>query len=50
MQDFVDNKGFLYKFDKSQGYHHIDIDKNHQKSPSVYALHHLFLPRLCTAL
>ena len=31
MQDFVDNKGFLYKFDISQGYHHIDIDKNHQK-------------------
>ena len=31
MQDFVDNKGFLYKFDISQGYHHIDIDENHQK-------------------
>ena len=31
MQDLVDNKGFLYKFDISQGYHHIDIDKNHQK-------------------
>ena len=31
MQDFVDNKGFLYKFDISQGYHHIEIDENHQK-------------------
>ena len=31
MLDFVDNKGFLHKFDISQGYHHIDIDKNHQK-------------------
>ena len=31
MQDFVDNEGFLYKFDNSQGYHHIDIDENHQK-------------------
>ena len=31
MQDFVDKKGFLYKFDISKGYHHIDIDKNHQK-------------------
>ena len=31
MQDFVDNKDFLYKFDISQGYRRIDIDKNHQK-------------------
>ena len=31
MQDFVDNEGFPYKFDISQGYHHIDIDENHQK-------------------
>ena len=31
MQDFVDNEGFLYKFDISQGYYHIDIDENHQK-------------------
>ena len=31
IQDFVDKKGFLYKFDISQGYHHINIDKNHQK-------------------
>ena len=31
MQDFVENKNFLYKFDISQGYHHIDIDENHQK-------------------
>ena len=22
---------FLYKFDISQAYHHIDIDENHQK-------------------
>ena len=25
MQDFVDNKGLLYKFDITQGYHHIDL-------------------------
>ena len=31
MQDFVDNEGFLYKFDISQGYHHIEIDENYQK-------------------
>ena len=31
MQDFLDNKDFLYKSDICQGYHHIDIDKNHQK-------------------
>ena len=31
MQDFMDNKGFLYKFDVSQGCYHIDIDENHQK-------------------
>ena len=31
MQDFVENKGFLYKFDISQGYHHIYIEENHQK-------------------
>ena len=31
MQDFVNSKGFLYKFDISQGYYHIDIDKSHQK-------------------
>ena len=31
MQDFADNKDFLYKFDISQGYRRIDIDKNHQK-------------------
>ena len=31
MQDFVDNIVFLYKFDITQGYHHIDIDENHQK-------------------
>ena len=31
MQDFVDNKDFLYKFDISQDYRRIDIDKNHQK-------------------
>ena len=31
MQDFVDNEGFPYKFDISQGYHHENIDENHQK-------------------
>ena len=31
MQDFVDNEGFLYKFDINQGYHHIEIDENYQK-------------------
>ena len=31
MQDFVDKKGFLYKFHVSQGYHHADIDEKHQK-------------------
>ena len=29
--DFVDNKCFSYKFDISQGYHHIGIDDNYQK-------------------
>ena len=32
MQDFVDNKGFLYKFHVSQGYHHADIDERHQNT------------------
>ena len=30
MQDLVDNEGFLYIFDISQGYHHTGIDENHQ--------------------
>ena len=30
LRDFVDNKGFLYKFDINQSYHHIDIDENRQ--------------------
>ena len=58
MQDFVDNKGFLYKFDISQGYHHIDIDKNHQKYLGFswkidgkirYFMFTVLLLRLCSA-
>ena len=58
MQDFVDNKGFLYKFDTSQGYHHIDIDENHQKYLGFswkidgkirYFMFTVLLLRLCSA-
>ena len=31
MQDFLEPTDFLFKFDISQGYHHIDIDEQHQK-------------------
>ena len=29
-KDFVATNAFLYKFDMTQGYHHIDIDDNYQ--------------------
>ena len=31
MQDFLEPTDLLFKFDISQGYHHIDIDEQHQK-------------------
>ena len=31
MKNFVDSEVSLYKSDVIQGYHHIHIDKNHQK-------------------
>ena len=31
MEDFVVKQGFMFKFDIKQGYHHIEIDKIHQK-------------------
>ena len=31
MQDFLEPTDLLFKFDTRQGYHHIDIDEQHQK-------------------
>ena len=31
MQSCIEKDEFMFKFDISQGYHHIDVDKNHQK-------------------
>ena len=30
MQDFLEPTDLLFKFDISQGYHHIDIDEQHR--------------------
>ena len=31
VQNYIEKDGFMFKFDVSHRYYHIDIDKNHQK-------------------